>query len=97
MLAQVQNGISNMFDKKITLGNIIEIGVLLVAITLAYGKFQATQDVMWVQITDSKDAIQVLKKEAVKQDVHNLQIQMINEKLADIQADLKEIKKEVKK
>lgn len=76
------------FDSKISLGAILQMIVLIVAMALAWGKVVTRDE---------------LKSDYVKSDVYNLQlgiidskIQAVNGKVDEIKSDVKEIKRVVK-
>lgn len=97
MLTAAKKATVDMFDKRITLGNVIEIVVLLVAIVTAYSRLQTSQATVELQLAAQKVQTDEIKSSYVRADLHKIQMDTINEKLADISSDIKEIKKEVKK
>lgn len=86
----------HFFEKKITLGNLIQIAVLVVAIVLAYGRMEANQEIIRGRVDQISKEVESARLQFVRADVHTLQIQVIQERLDEIQQDLKEIKKAVK-
>ena len=82
-------------DTKLTIGNLIQICLLLFAMAMAWSRL-ATKD-------EVAQGLEAIKKEYVSRELNNLQLQVItnqvlsvNGKVDDIQKDLKEIKRWVK-
>ena len=83
------------FDNKVSLTNIVTLGLLIFAMIAAYSKL-ATKD----EVATSVEAI---KREYVSREVNTLQLQMlstqvqsVNLKMEDLQKDVKEIKRVVR-
>lgn len=76
------------FDPKITLGNYITIGTLLVAMAMAYSKL-ATRD-------ELKLAMEEMRKDFVTREVNSLQIQLIGRDVTALTLKVDEMKIDVK-
>lgn len=76
------------FEPKITLGNYITIGIMLVSIALAYAKL-ATRD-------ELKASLEDMRKEYVTREVNSLQIQLIGRDLTSLTLKIDEMKTDVK-
>lgn len=83
------------FDPKITLGNYITIGTLLVAMSLAYSKLASREEL--------QSAMEEMRKDFVTREVNSLQIQLIGRdvtaltlKVDEMKIDVKEIKRIVR-
>ena len=95
MEEQSERGKFMAFDPKITLGNYITIGTMLVGMALAYSKL-ATRD-------ELKSAMEDMRKDFVTREVNSLQIQLIGRdvtaltlKVDEMKVDVKEIKRFVR-
>lgn len=76
------------YDPKITLGNYLTIGVLIVSMALAYGKLATREELQM--------AIEKVKAEYVSREVNSLQIQLLSRQVEDLNATVKEVRNDVK-
>jgi len=91
-----------IIDTKLTMGNIIQIGLLLFSMIMAFSQL-ATKAEIKAARDDFAQSFEVFKKEYVSREVNTLQLQMIsnqvqamNLKVEDVQKDMKDIKRFVK-
>jgi len=95
------NGNNKVFEKKITLGNVIQLIVLFITLILAYSRLQHSQEALDQKFESQKYLIdkleQALNQQYVRADVHNEQIKSINGKLQEIQDDIKDIKRTLRR
>lgn len=83
------------FDPRITLGNVINIGVLLVTIVYAYSQLATRKEMI--------DFVAEVKREYVSREVLKLEIQLIGvevkglgTKLEEMRSELKEVRIDIK-
>ncbi len=76
------------FDPKISLGNYVTIGIMLVSIALAYAKLATREEL--------KIAVEEVRKDYVTREVNSLQIQLIGRDLTALTLKIDEMKNDVK-
>ena len=82
-------------ETKLTVANIIQIGLLLFAMAMAWSRLSTKEEVA--------SAVESIKKEYVSREVNTLQLQVltnqvlsVNNKVDEMQKDVKEIKRFVR-
>ena len=85
------------FESRISLGHIIEIAAILVALVLAWGRLEANQSQLRDQLRDHFAEVEVLKGQYVRRDVHDQADRRIDEKLSAIEKKLELIERAVKR
>jgi spore coat protein CotH len=84
------------FEPKVSLGNMFSIAMVIIAAALGYGKMTESHEMLQKQVNvlvqDNKD----LRDMKAQYSLQEYQLRVVNEKLEEIKADMKEVKRFVK-
>ena len=80
-------------DYKISIGQLLEIGVILIAVVLAWGRLEANQRSIQADFETHMKEVDVLKKQYVRTDVQAVKEGRVEERLTEILTRLERIEK----
>ncbi len=84
------------FDSRITLGNLLEIGTLIVVITTGYYSLKGSQEVIKNQVEQQTSTIQEIKQQYLRADLAQIRQETIASELRFLNQRLDRIEKALK-
>ena len=84
------------FDSRITLGNLLEIGTLIVVITTGYYSLKGSQEVIKNQVEQQTTSIQEIKQQYLRADLAQIRQETIATELRYLNQRLDRIEKALK-
>jgi spore coat protein CotH len=84
------------FETKVSLGNILSIMMVIVTAVLGYGKLTESHDHLQKQVTNLVEDNKNISQMRSQYSLQEYQLRVVNEKLEEMKADIKEIKRFIK-